>query len=120
MNTQTAQAKNETAIQVRVCGNDVDRKHFEELSTVIPTPNGALLETIHELSEGATLEITRPSTQHKAIAKVKSMGPKLGLSTLVFVEGLGVEDLWRKETDMESIRGKGGNTASNASEASAV
>lgn len=121
MNTQTDPgSKNETAIQVRVCGNDVERNHFEEVSTVIPTPNGALLETVHELSEGTTLELTRPSTHHKAIAKVKSMGPKLGLSTLVFVEGLGVEDLWNKESNAEREERKTTDAASGAPSAGDV
>jgi len=116
MKTQTDPGtKADTAIQVRVCGNDVQRRHFEELSTAIPTPSGALLETTQELCEGATLEITRPSTRHKAIAKVKSLGPKLGVSTLVFVEGLGVVDLWNKESPGEDEVGRGDAAGSEPS-----
>jgi hypothetical protein len=107
MRTQTDPGtKADAAIQVQVCGNDAQRRHFEEISTAIPTPSGALLETTQELCEGTTLEITRPSTRHKAIAKVKSLGPKLGVSTLVFVEGLGVENLWNKDSLAENGAGR--------------
>ncbi|MGH9786185.1 MAG: hypothetical protein ACRD88_18600 [Terriglobia bacterium] len=107
--------KSEAAIQVRVCGNDVQKTHFEELSTAIPTPTGAMLETIHELCEGATLEIFRPSTRRKALATVKSLGPKLGASTLVFVEGLGVEHLWNKESPGPGEREQQDDPAGGAS-----
>ena len=121
MNTQTDPGpKTDAAIQVRVSGNDVQSKHFDELSTAIPTPKGALLETIHELCEGTTLEITQPFTHHKAIAQVKSLGPKLGVSTLVFVEGLGVGNLWHKESPKEGERGRSDVTNSDTSSGEAI
>jgi len=98
-----------------VSGNDVQRTHFDELCTAIPTPTGAMLETIHELCEGTTLEIIRPSTRQKALATVKSLGPKLGVSTLVFVEGLGVEHLWSKESIAPGEPEQPGDPAGGAS-----
>src|SRR5690349_9040342 len=90
-------SKPEAAIQVRVYGVDVHGQRFDEISTAFPTSKGVMLETIHAIREGTPLEITHLLTSRKAAAQVKSLGPKLGESTLVFVDGADIEKFWLKD-----------------------
>lgn len=105
MSEQTGPSpKSEAAIQVKVCGHDVHGRHFEEISTAFPSSKGVMLEIVHQLREGSALEITHLLSNQRAIAQVKSLGPKLGVSTLVFVEGADVEGLWMKSSAKEPER----------------
>lgn len=99
-------SKPESAIQVRISGEDLQGHRFDEISTAFPTSKGVMLETVHHLREGTTLEITHPLTNRKAVAQVKSLGPKLGVSTLVFVEGGDVEKFWKKIFTKETERNR--------------
>ncbi|MBI2816319.1 MAG: hypothetical protein HYX72_05235 [Acidobacteria bacterium] len=101
--------KYDAAIQVRVCGRDVSGRHFDEISTAFPSSRGVMLETVHQLQEGSTLEIAHMPTNRKEIAKVRSLGPKLGASTLVFLEGKGVETFWVKDSLEEPVHRIEGN-----------
>ncbi len=86
--------KSDAAIQVRVRGQDVRGQRFDEVGTAFPTSKGVMLETIHQLREGTALELTETVTGRKAIVSVKSAGPNLGVSSLVFLEGLDLDNLW--------------------------
>jgi hypothetical protein len=116
MNEQTdLNSKPEAAIQVRVSGDDMHGRRFDETSTAFPTSKGVMLETIHQLREGSTLEITHLLTNRTAIVQVKSLGPKLGVSTLVFVEGGDVEKFWKKIFTKETERNRRDVPGDNAS-----
>lgn len=96
--------KYDAAIQVRVCGHDVSGQQFDEISTAFPSSQGVMLETVHQLQEGSTVEITHMLTNRKETTKIKSLGPKLGVSTLVFLEGASVENFWAKDSAQEQDR----------------
>jgi hypothetical protein len=104
MNEQTdPRLKSDAAIQVKVCGQDVHGQRFDEIGTAFPTSNGVMLETIHQLREGVALELIETVTNRKAIVNVKSLGPNLGVSSLVFLEGLDLEGLWINGFSQEPI-----------------
>jgi hypothetical protein len=98
--------KSDAAIQVKVCGQDVQGQRFDETSTAFPTSRGVMLETVHRLREESTLELTHILTNRKAVAQVKSMGPRLGVSTLVFLEGTDVANFWIKGNAKESDKSR--------------
>jgi hypothetical protein len=91
--------KADAAIQVKVCGTDIEGQFFEEVSTAFPSSKGVMLETVHNLQEGSALEITHLLSKRTAMTQVKSLGPKLGVSTLVFLEGTDLESLWVKNAN---------------------
>jgi hypothetical protein len=98
----------DAALQVKVSGRDGRDRWFEEISTILPSSKGVMLETVHDLREGTSLQLVHIGTNHKEFARVKSIGPRLGVSTLVFLDGAGIESFWAARPGVGS--GEGGNT----------
>jgi hypothetical protein len=83
------------AITVEIKGMDVKGGPFVESTSAFPVSRGvAVLDTIHDVANGATLEITQVPSDRTTIGRVKSLGPKLGPRMRILVELEDATYLW--------------------------